>query len=621
MDVSTDAGFRQRPGWLIVVAVLLVVQGWLTLRLFSPDYSFDHLMDDQPVVSGRHALHFYHGMLGAKSWMAKGSSCCFDPAYQAGYPKTPVFDGGSRPAEFFQLMGGLRPVSYKIGLAIGCLLAPFAFVAMGRGIGLTAGASCLCGLLGQLIWWSEPCYALLVAGDVDLLYGGLCVLLHVTWFVRFERHPGIESWTMMTLFATLAWYTQPLLVIGFLPFLLLYYLWVATQQGPIWHLAIAAAAVLSFGLNAGWLIEWTRYLWLYLPTDGQLPQPAPFWPTVAAQWTKLIPNDPFVVGIAAVGLVGLLMMLKTNRPAAWLLGVGTLKYVAASSAGKFWPVLNEFGAEKLLLIAAWALTMPCALVLTNVAVRLGRACGWRPLGAMLLIVALAGLAWGVGLPNQVLGRPPLEIGLNKDREKTVKALIEQTTPDARILWEDRTGSGQGWTALLALLTERSFLGGLDPDGRVEHMYARLQDGSLTGRPLQELTTSQLLQFCERFNVGWVVCWTPESIERFRGYHFARPMAALKDGSDGVLFAIERKPSYFLKGSGQWVLADTQRIALADLMPENGEIILSMHYQSNMRVSPGYVQIEHSLDLNDPIPFIRLRLPGPVSRLSIVWETP
>ena len=111
-------------------------------------------------------------------------------------------------------------------------------------------------------------------GDVDLLFGGLCVLLHVTWFVRFERQPGIDSWLMMTLFATLAWYTQPLLVVGFLPILLLYYLWVATRQGPIWHLAIVAAAVLAFGLNAGWLIDWSRYLWLYLPFGGQLPLPA-----------------------------------------------------------------------------------------------------------------------------------------------------------------------------------------------------------------------------------------------------------------------------------------------------------------------------------------------------------
>ena len=96
----------------------------------------------------------------------------------------------------------------------------------------------------------------------------------------------------MTFFAALAWYAQPLLVIGFLPFLLLYYLWVATRQGPIWHLAVAAAALVAFGLNASWLIVWAKHLWLYLPCGGQLPVPAPFWPTLAGQWASLLPNDP-----------------------------------------------------------------------------------------------------------------------------------------------------------------------------------------------------------------------------------------------------------------------------------------------------------------------------------------
>ena len=79
MDVSADVGFRQRPAWLVIVAILLVGQGWMTLRLFTTDDSLDRLSDDQPIVSGRHALHFYHGLLGAKTWQARGTSCCFDP--------------------------------------------------------------------------------------------------------------------------------------------------------------------------------------------------------------------------------------------------------------------------------------------------------------------------------------------------------------------------------------------------------------------------------------------------------------------------------------------------------------------------------------------------------------
>ena len=109
--------------WLVLLLGLFAWQGWLTLGLFGPGRPLECLLDDQPVLSGRHPLHLYHGFLGARSLYERGSLSCYDPAFQAGYPKTPVFDGGSRPAELFlSLTGGdFRPDVYKIGFALGCL--------------------------------------------------------------------------------------------------------------------------------------------------------------------------------------------------------------------------------------------------------------------------------------------------------------------------------------------------------------------------------------------------------------------------------------------------------------------------------------------------------------------
>src|SRR5947209_20585209 len=124
--------------WYLVGLGLMVWQGWMTLTLFGPD-PWQRLCDDQPVVSGRHALHFYHGMLGAQSLRERGRLSCYDPAFQAGYPKTPIFDSGSRPAELFLTVAevvrlrtkshdgaGATPnffpaaAAYKIGLAFCC---------------------------------------------------------------------------------------------------------------------------------------------------------------------------------------------------------------------------------------------------------------------------------------------------------------------------------------------------------------------------------------------------------------------------------------------------------------------------------------------------------------------
>src|SRR5205807_7877603 len=104
---------------------------------------------------GRHPLHLYHGYLGAQALRERSTLCCFDPAFDAGYPKTPVFDSGSRPAELFLTFAGgaFNPTAYKIGVAICCLIVPLFLFVGTRGVGLGPGAACVATAAGQLAWW------------------------------------------------------------------------------------------------------------------------------------------------------------------------------------------------------------------------------------------------------------------------------------------------------------------------------------------------------------------------------------------------------------------------------------------------------------------------------------
>src|SRR5438132_3320749 len=145
--------------WLLPALGLMAWQAWMTVGLFGGADAWDNVRDDRPIVSGRHPLHLYHGHLGAKAFLKNGSTSCYDPSFQAGYPKTPVFDGGSRPAELFLLLAGgeYRPDAYKIGLAAGCLLVPLILIVAARGAGLSRRAVFLATALGQLVWWGRPC--------------------------------------------------------------------------------------------------------------------------------------------------------------------------------------------------------------------------------------------------------------------------------------------------------------------------------------------------------------------------------------------------------------------------------------------------------------------------------
>src|SRR5262245_43656789 len=133
-EARPATGFNDHPIWFLALLALFAWQAWMTLSLFAPNATvappsnerlrdcWQRLTDDQPIVSGHHPLHLYMGCLGAQSFLERGTLCAYDPFFWLGYPKTPVFDSGSRPAEFFLTFanGDYRPAAYKVGLAICC---------------------------------------------------------------------------------------------------------------------------------------------------------------------------------------------------------------------------------------------------------------------------------------------------------------------------------------------------------------------------------------------------------------------------------------------------------------------------------------------------------------------
>ncbi|HZT79789.1 MAG TPA: hypothetical protein VFA26_06195, partial [Gemmataceae bacterium] len=249
---------------------------------------------------------------------------------------------------------------------------------------------------------------------------------------------------------------------------------------------------------------------------------------------------------------------------------------------------------------------------------------WRGVlvaGSLLGAVALAAHAYLPEFTARAVAAPPLAVGLGAERRELVEILQAHTTTAGRILWEDRPGppGSSRWTALLPLLTGRAYLGGLDPNPGIEHGFVSFCDQLLAGRLLADWSDAQLDDFCRRYNVGWVVCWSPAAVGRFRAWKRAEAVATLSDGGPGCLFAVRRPLSYALKGEARLVQADGERIALSDLVPEGGEIILSLHYQAGLRATPGRVLVERELDPYDPIAFVRLRVAGPVPRVSLTWD--
>jgi hypothetical protein len=223
-----------------------------------------------------------------------------------------------------------------------------------------------------------------------------------------------------------------------------------------------------------------------------------------------------------------------------------------------------------------------------------------------------------------MGAEPLPLGLTPAQEQMVEELRARTTQEARILWEDRPRVERAvrWAALLPLLTERHFVGGLDPEASIEHTADGLTGQGLGGRPLGEWSDAELEDYCWRYNIGWVVCWSPTAVHRFERWSQGARRALTFEAGQGVLFELKRPRSYVLKGKATWLKAEVDRIALGDVEPVElspGEfgVVLSLHYQEGLTVSPSRVRIERERD--DPIPLIRLRVDAPVARVTVTWE--
>jgi hypothetical protein len=614
----------------VVLSMVFCWHAWMTFTLLCPDRSLGCLFDERPILAGSHPLHLYHGYLGARSLLQRGSLCCYDPAFQAGYPKTPAFDSGSRPAELFLALAGgeYRPAAYKIGLAFCCLAAPVILFLAARGLGLGAGASTLVVCLGLLTWWGSPCRHALVTGELDLLMGALLSVAFVSGLIAFDRRPRIHIWLGLLLAGSVGWFAHQLLALLLLPVVLVYYLSVGAKHRTAWHLALAGCILAALAINGFWLPSWFTSWWVHLPIQGETD--LPLHHTLHTLWEAPVWGDAIDRSLAAVTfglcIIGLVLLNESNRRvAARTLGLGALGFLLLSLAGMAWRPLGRLGTSQLYLPAIWFGALPAVYALVHLSSWLTRRAGNPANGVALascLVAALGTGTWRItaGQGRQLISAPPLTVGLNEDQRALVGAIIETTTPEARILWEERSGAADSshWTALLPLLTNRAFVGGLGPELCIEHAYPCLVDQALAGRSLREISDAELDQFCRRYNVGWVVCRSPEAAARFRACRTARLITALPTPDPGWLFDL-RARSYVLKGQARMLQTDSEKIALADVTPEDGKVILSFHYQTGMQVSPGRVQIEREPDARDPVPFIRLRMPDPASRLTITWD--
>jgi hypothetical protein len=480
--------------------------------------------------------------------------------------------------------------------------------------------------MGLLLFWGGPAQQLLKDGDADVLAASVAVLVQASMFNRYHLDARPANWIGLFASSAAAWLLHPLLAGG--TTLLYFVLWlaIAPRHGFIWHIFLWSAWIAGAGLNFGWLVDCWRHGWV-----AQSPALAPgtsLAHSVSQWWSQYLSGNRldvfptiFVWAVAIVGL-GVLLARKKCLTAATF-GLLAMGFLATSIGAGRSALLAGLGAERLFVPAGIFAGVLAGAALGECPFMLHRITG-HPVRAATLALALLGAMYyygqsqGADLLQHLTHHRPFSLGLTREQLELADLLKTHTTADARILWDDGSGENR-WTVMLPELTGRAFLGGLDPYAGVEHAFAGLRHGNLADRPIASWTDADLEAFCRRYNVGWVVSWTPAVEARLRAWSAISEVAALNHGGRGRLFAVNRAPAFVIKGKAQVDQADWRRVALSNVEPENGEIVLSLHHHAGWRVVPNTVRVERDPDPYDPIPMLRLRLPGPIMRLTLTWE--
>jgi hypothetical protein len=489
--------------------------------------------------------------------LARGQHCGVDLLVDAGQPFAPGLETAGRWAAWTVGSDAAGPNQDRYSISLRWCAALVPLLTLWSAMMIGSAAPFFAPTFAMSLWLLRPNIEIFDAGNVELTLLGPVIGVYLAGLRRLHRQPSLLAWLAVAVSSLLGWQLFPILWIIFFLPATAGWLAIAWQHSWLWHVMIVLAAVV-----------------------GALP--------CVHGWNVLIRMG------AVSGELG------------------------STEFRRLWMACGE------------SMTRLCALFGIHCAIAFIPWVTGRFFRQAAATIGLASVAVGVvsylrpdfvhwddiSLPR-ILARPALPCGnlgwlleLAKRSDHSARTLCESTDNDAAEITS-------GFSVLLA--THTPVLVGSRTDG--EAVPWSFAGGHLSGRPFNDWTDDELARFFERWNVGWILCQSKETAARLGQYASAIRLS-LRGVPDGIeVFAIDRKHRFVLKGQGQWLANADGSITLTDVIPEQGEVIVSLRYHSAWAVAAKPTVIEAEVDPYDPWPIMRLRLSEPVARLMLRRDRP
>jgi hypothetical protein len=419
---------------------------------------------------------------------------------------------------------------------------------------------------------------------------------------------------------------------------------------PLGHLTLWAIPVVVLAVNSFW---WLPGIWL-AKTKGPSDFTFKHDEGVLLRLGQIFSTEaPIECALIAAGLPGMFMLLRRDRILGWAcLGFAAAAFAWGYVAGLsrsldfLQPGRHTYAFYLALAVSAGIMLQELFKRLRGGPHALDR---WVMIGAIVIGVRIIGYPGGFSTFASMHGWFTSSILSSRPTQRAqwiVDCVTRHLKPGQRLLYEeggfaveikDERGAvierlsdpfqGGRLSGILPERTGVQLIGGPYLHASLQTNFTQFGEGRLCGK--KNWTKQDFIRYAKLYGPSAILCWTPHArqfcaentdvveileTKTFKENEIDRMSVTL------IFARLKGFEGDFLEGSGR-VEAASGVLRLYDLTPGlDGTVVLRYHSVPYLRARPE-VAIEQEFREDDPVPFIRLRLPPGTSNVELKLHLP